>query len=77
MREFSIREVLSANEQLLVPELLLMLEQVEGQLRERGDQGPADRAKAALAVARTMIEPPEAPEVPERPSSSGLQMAKR
>jgi len=50
-----VRQVLEQNRQLVGPPFLELLRQVEGELRERGDEEAAGRAAAAAAVVQEMV----------------------
>ncbi|HIE38493.1 MAG TPA: hypothetical protein EYH30_04860 [Anaerolineales bacterium] len=54
-----IRQLLEANHQLVTEPFVEILKQVEQELKERGESGPAKRATAALAMAQTMVKPQE------------------
>jgi hypothetical protein len=71
--EDEARKLFEENPQAVGPVLLQMLEQVEAQMRERGQTEAAKRAGVALGVLRTMLPPEERVEDKQRPS--GLVMA--
>lgn len=74
-----VRQTLEDNRPLVDESFLQLLEQVEQQLREGGDEQAAERAAIALEVARSMVEakPKEEKKPPEKKPPSGLEIARR
>lgn len=73
--EKTMRQILEANSQMLTREFLALLEQMEQDLRGRGEEEVAQKAARALELARTMAPAqPEEKRPPQRPS--GLMMVR-
>ncbi len=74
--EGTVRQVLEANAQMVDASFVALLEQVEQDMRARGEEGLAQKAAIALGIARAMAPqgPPEEPKTPQRPS--GLIIAR-
>lgn len=74
--EGAIRQVLEANAPMVNAAFVALLEQVEQDMRARGEEELAQKAAIALGIARTMAPqgPPEEKKPPQRPS--GLVIAR-
>jgi hypothetical protein len=74
--EGTIRQILEANAPMVDASFVALLEQVEQDMRARGEEKLAQKAALALGIARTMAPqgPPEEQKPTQRPS--GLIMAR-
>ena len=72
--EEEVRKILEANQGLVGEPFLQLLEQVGQQLKEQGNEEAAQRAAAALSIARTMVQgPPDK----DKKGAGGLEIATR
>ncbi len=75
-----VHRVLEENRALIDEPFLQALEQIERQLRDGGNEQAAERAAAALEVARSMVaeaKPKKEEEPPKKKPPSGLEIARR
>ncbi len=73
--EGAIRQILEANAQMVDADFVALLEQVEQDMRARGEEELAQKASVALGIARAMApQGPREEKTPQRPS--GLIMAR-